>query len=345
MPSNEALAVCQSGFEGLLVREAALLGFEAPESGPGWALLRRTGDAGAGTGDTLRGAAFCHAFLEAPGAVSGEKVNDLAQQILVLFAGGIQGERIEARWPCVFSGGQDMTGLGRRVASVEAAFHELLGRRLGRLERLATHETPRVGTARGLFVWFTDFGKARVARSAHLNGPRRMADDDAAPSRSYLKVEESYGIIGAEPCPGETVCDLGAAPGGWSYSAAKRGARVVAVDNGPMKGGALGNPLIDHRLDDAFGFSPGRDAVYDWLFCDILEDPRKVLQSIARPWLSGGWCRRFVMNFKFGRVDPIEFLADLRGPDSPFVKHAPGFRIVQLYHDREELTVMGMVKA
>ena len=170
-----------------------------------------------------------------------------------------------------------------------------------------------------------------------------MADDDAAPSRSYLKVEESYAIIGSEPGPGETVCDLGAAPGGWSYSAAKRGARVVAVDNGPLKGGALGNPLIDHRHADAFGFSPGREATYDWLFSDLLEDPHKVLLSIVGPWLSGGWCRRFVVNLKFGRVDPIALLGDLRAANSPFVAHASGVRITHLYHDREEFTVTGTV--
>jgi 23S rRNA (cytidine2498-2'-O)-methyltransferase len=268
-------------------------------------------------------------------------VNELAQGILEFFAGGLRGERIEAPWPCVFAGGQDVTGLGRRVSSVEAAFHALLKRKLGRISKLATADTPRVGPARGLFAWFTDFGVARVARSAFMCGQRRMADDDAAPSRSYLKVEESYGIIGAEPRPGETVCDLGAAPGGWSYSAAKRGARVVAVDNGPLKGGALGNPLVDHRRDDAFGFSPGRDAAYDWLFCDMLEDPRKVLHSIVRPWLTGGWCRRFVVNLKFGRVDPIALLAELRAPDSPFATHASGVRIAHLYHDREEFTVTG----
>jgi 23S rRNA (cytidine2498-2'-O)-methyltransferase len=168
-----------------------------------------------------------------------------------------------------------------------------------------------------------------------------MADDDNAPSRSYLKVEESYAIIGCEPAAGEVVCDLGAAPGGWSYSAAKRGARVVAVDNGPLKGGALANPLVEHRRDDAFGFSPGRDAAYDWLFCDMLEDPEKVLRSIVAPWLRGGWCRRFVVNLKFGRVDPIALLGELRSPGSPLSTHASGVRIVHLYHDREEFTVTG----
>jgi 23S rRNA (cytidine2498-2'-O)-methyltransferase len=117
----------------------------------------------------------------------------------------------------------------------------------------------------------------------------------------------------------------------------------VAVDNGPLKGGALGHPLVDHRRADAFGFSPGKDAVYDWLFCDMLEDPKKVLQSIVRPWLAGGWCRRFVVNLKFGRVEPIALLGDLRGPESPFATHASRVRIVHLYHDREEFTVTGTV--
>ncbi len=337
MSSNGALVVCQSGFEGLLSREMEALGLPVAGSGPGWALMGGPGEGA----KALRRAAFPHAVLEEPAAVSGERVNELAQGVMDLFAASLRGERVEAPWPCLFAGGQDVTGLGRRVSSVEAAFHELLKRKMGRIAKLACADRPRVGPARGLFVWFTDFGSAQVARTAFMNGPCRMADDDAAPSRSYLKVEEAYGILGAEPRAGESVCDLGAAPGGWSYSAAKRGARVVAVDNGPMKGGALGNPLIDHRRDDAFGFSPGREAVYDWLFSDMLEDPHKVLQSIVRPWLAGGWCRRFVINLKFGRVDPISLLAELRSPDSPFAKHASGVRITHLYHDREEFTVTG----
>jgi 23S rRNA (cytidine2498-2'-O)-methyltransferase len=342
MSSNGALAVCQSGFEGLLAREMEVLGLEVAGSGPGWVLAKPAAQKIEGL---LRSAAFPQAILEGPTTVSGDRVNELAKEIADFFFEGVRGERIEGPWPCVFAGSQDAVGLSRRVASVEAAFHELLKRRLGRVAKLASQERPRVGPAKGLFVWFTDFSVARVARSAHMNGPCRMADDDSAPSRSYLKVEESYAIAGAEPRPGETVCDLGAAPGGWSYSAAKRGAKVVAVDNGPLKGGALGNPLIDHRHADAFGFSPGRESVYDWLFCDLLEDPHKVLRSIVVPWLSGAWCRRFVVNLKFGRVDPIGLLGELRAADSPLSKFASGVRIVHLYHDREEFTLTGAVAA
>jgi 23S rRNA (cytidine2498-2'-O)-methyltransferase len=341
MPSNGALVVCQSGFEGLLAREVEGLSLAVAGSGPGWVLAE---GATPGPLPGLREAAFAHFVLESPASISGASVNELAQRVMEQFSEALRGERIEDRWPCVFAGPQDVTGLGRRVASVETAFHELLKKRLGRVSRLASGDRPRVGPARGLFVWFTDFGKALVAREAYMNGPCRMADDDAAPSRSYLKVEEAYGIVGAEPVPGESVCDLGAAPGGWSYSAAKRGARVVAVDNGPLRGGALGHPLIDHRRDDAFGFSPGKDAVYDWLFSDMLEDPRKVVESIVRPWLSGGWCRRFVVNLKFGRVDPLALLAEVRSPGSPFSLHGASVRVVHLYHDREEFTVTGFVR-
>jgi 23S rRNA (cytidine2498-2'-O)-methyltransferase len=233
--------------------------------------------------------------------------------------------------------------LGRRIAAVESAFGEILKKKLSRVAKLAMSERPRgVGLARGLFVMFTDFGRAFVSREAWCHGQRRMADDDLAPSRSYLKVEEAYVVLGREPGNSEIVCDLGAAPGGWSYSAAKRGARVIALDNGPLKGGALNHPLIEHRREDAFRFAP-EGASIDWLFCDMLEEPHHVMQHVASPWLERGWCRWFVINLKFGRVDPIALLDELRSPASPFVRAGARFAIRHLYHDREEFTVVGEV--
>jgi 23S rRNA (cytidine2498-2'-O)-methyltransferase len=290
--------------------------------------------------------AYPHLILRSVAALQGESVNDLSRAIFVFFAASIEGERIEGAWPCVFGGGAEPEGLGPRVRSVEDAFAGILKGKFGRLARLASPAAPRgVGPARGLFVWFTDFGRAFAAREAWRNGQRRMADDPLAPSRSYLKIEEAYGILGCEPAPGESVCDLGAAPGGWSYSAAKRGARVVAVDNGPLKGGALGHPQIDHRREDAFGFAPADGAPFDWLFCDLVESPHHVLGSIVGPWLARRWCRRFVVNLKLGRVDPIALLGELGSARSPLAVHASGVRIRHLYHDRDEVTVTGNVRA
>lgn len=332
------LLTCQAGFEALLERELVAAGAAVLEKGPGWV---RTGETA-----FRESLAFAHLELLSPVAVRGESVNALAQRIADFLLTSLKGERIEAAWPNVWLGPAELVGLGRRMGSVQDACGEMLRKRLSRVARLAVPDLPRgAGPARGLFVFFTDFGCAWVTRDARVHGPRRMADDALAPSRSYLKVEEAYVVLGREPAAGETVCDLGAAPGGWSYSAAKRGARVVAIDNGPLKGGALDHPQIEHRREDAFRFAPAAGATFDWLFCDMVEEPHHVLQHIVDPWLARGWCRHFVVNLKFGRVDPVALLQELRAAASPLMRHASNVRIVHLYHDREEFTVVGDVAA
>jgi len=341
---------CQAGFQDMLVAELADRGRVAVEHGPGWvrvAELVPSGDpdlsppAPLDVGDL----AFAHWSMDSPREITGESVNALAQGLAETLFEGLRGERVEAPWPCVFVCPAEIVGLGRRVASVEKAFHELLRKRLSRVAKLAVADLPRgLGTHRGWAVYFVDFGRALAGRQLHLNGPRRMADDERAPSRSYLKIEEAYVLAGREPQPGETVVDLGASPGGWSYSAAKRGAQVLALDNGPLKGGALDHPQIEHRRIDAFAFQPEPGQAFDWLFCDLVEDPNHVLLNIVEPWLARRWCRRFVINLKFGRVDPVAFLRELRAPAGVLATHAPGFRVRHLYHDREEFTVVGEVR-
>jgi 23S rRNA (cytidine2498-2'-O)-methyltransferase len=68
-----------------------------------------------------------------------------------------------------------------------------------------------------------------------------------------------------------------------------------------------------------------------------------VMQNIIQPWLANGWCRRFVINLKFGHVDSIALLREIRAADSPFVRHAASFHVRHLYHDREEFTVVGVL--
>lgn len=328
----------QAGFQDLVVDELAERGLTAAEQGPGWAWVP-----GASSAETDW--AFPHWWIVDAVEVKGESVNALAQGLAERFFEALRGERVEGAWPCVFQGPAEIVGLGRRISGVEKAFHELLKKKLSRVARLAVPDLPReVGPVRGWGVFFTDFGRAFAGRALVANGPRRMADDERAPSRSYLKVEEAYRLIDREPGQDETVVDLGAAPGGWSYSAAKHGARVVAIDNGPLKGGALGHPLIEHRREDAFAFRPAPGEVFDWLFCDLVEDPHHVMTNLVTPWLAGGWCRRFVINLKFGRVAPLGFLRELRSPQGVLATYAPGFRLRHLYHDREEFTVVGTVK-
>lgn len=344
------LRTCQAGYETLLARELSELhGCTKIEMAPGW--VRCTcGPAATGAlvavpaqrATVLMQLAFAQLSLCDETEIRGDSVNALANEIASFFLGRLRDERIEAPWPNIWLGAANAIGLGRRMATVEEVTTDQLRRKLARVAKLATPELPRtVGMARGLFVFFADFNRVFVAREAFVHGQRRMADDPLAPSRSYLKVEEAYLVLEREPQPGESVCDLGAAPGGWSYSAAKHGAKVVAVDNGPLKGGALDHPQIEHRREDAFKFAPTSGRPYDWLFCDMVEEPHHVLRNIIGPWLKQRSCRRFVVNLKFGRVDPVALLQELHQPNSPLHLHAPAARIRHLFHDREEFTIVG----
>ncbi len=334
----------QHGFETLLEHELIADGLTVRENGPGWVGAEPL--AGDEVPQSIDELCFPHLTLLAPHEIRGDSVNSLAGQLATYFLESLRGERIDAPWPCLFLETAEVTGLGRRTSAVEKAFYELLRKKLNRVAKLASPDAPRgPGAGRGLVVYFADFGRLFAGREFWRGGQHRMADDAAAPSRSYLKVEEAYIVLGREPTEGETVCDLGAAPGGWSYSAAKRGARVIALDNGSLKGGALNHPLIEHRLEDAFNFAPAEGQVFDWLFCDLVEDPNHVFENIITPWIERGWCRRFVVNLKFGRTDPFALLRDVRATGSVLTTKVDGLRIRHLYHDREEFTLVGEVRA
>lgn len=330
---------CQPGFENLLEKELEVLGLPPSGRGAGWVQAPEpTGSAG------LPELCFAQMVLLAPVEITGDSVNALAARIAEYFLDSARGERFESAWPCCFEAAAGLDGLGRRTAGVEGAFHDILKKRFGRVARLATTEAPRgAGPARGLMVFFVDFKRAFVTRAVVFGGQRRMADDPLAPSRSYLKVEEAYVILGYEPTAGETVVDLGAAPGGWSYSAAKRGAKTIAIDNGPLKGGALDHPLIEHRREDAFRFEPAAGERFDWLFCDLVEEPHHVMHDLITRWLECGWCRHFIVNLKFGRVDPVALLREVQAPGSVFSRKACEVHVRHLYHDREEFTIVGRV--
>ena len=323
--------------------EAHLAG-EARDAGLGTVAAAAPGLVTAAGGPAGPPGGWAFADLEMPQAneITGASVNALAAALGDRFGERIRGREVTGPWPCLFAAAGAEPGLARRAAAVQGAFLQLLRRRLGRLARLAaTQRPPGRGPQSGLFVHFLDYDRALVADHAWLGGQRRMADDPQAPSRSYLKVEEAYGLLGRQPAAGETVCDLGAAPGGWTWSAARRGARVTAVDNGPLKGGAVDHPLVEHLRQDAFAFRPRQGQRYDWLFCDLVEEPHHVLRDVVAPWLAGGWCRRFVVVLKYGRTDPPALLRELRAPASPFTRHAPGAVIAVLHHNRDEFAVTG----
>jgi len=172
-------------------------------------------------------------------------------------------------------------------------------------------------------------------------GVHRMRFDAKAPSRSYLKIEEVFERMGEAPAPGQRVVDLGAAPGGWSYAFLKRGCRVLAVDNGPLKLkglGAAGGSLTHLRENGILFMPPPAWRPLDWMVSDMLIPPGQTL-GMFRKWMEHGWMHRFVFNVKLPQHQPYPVLK----PIEAFLHSQPGikFHIRQLYHDRREVTVFG----
>lgn len=193
-------------------------------------------------------------------------------------------------------------------------------------------------TGKGLY-----FGAASPAglSSTAPGGVHRLRRDPAAPSRSYLKVEEAFLRMGEPPAAGQTVIDLGAAPGGWSMAFARRDCRVTAVDNGPLSIQDACIRRIEPVHADGLTFQLSKHSPpVDWLVGDMLIPPGKAFGVLKR-WLTPPpRCRRIVFNIKLPQQDP---LPALRPVIDWLREHQPGLQTRQLVHDRREVTVFGAV--
>lgn len=255
------------------------------------------------------------------------------------FCEAIRSEKITEPWNVVWLRFSE-NGFLPDVANVNRLL-DTLKKRVSRVVKFANAAYPSANILlNGLFIIEKNKNELYISRNAVFFGPRRMKDDSAAPSRSYLKIEEAFSVMGCQPQFGETVVDLGAAPGGWSYAAAKRGAQVSAIDNGPMKNGAAQNSNIEHIRADAFRWQPQYPV--QWLFCDMVEEPSRVI-ALVKQWVAGKLCSNAIVNLKCGHTEPYHILKLVKSPEG-FSSMVRACTCSHLYHDRDEFTVMLRVR-
>jgi 23S rRNA (cytidine2498-2'-O)-methyltransferase len=238
------------------------------------------------------------------------------------------------------------TNEGKTLSGFTKRFQPLLEEQLRKDSRLADDPAlPR------LHIFFPDNHRALIATSdphnsaAALNGIQRVSMVSDAPSRSYLKLAEAFEVFldHKEQAlwlkPGMTAVDLGAAPGGWTWQLVQRGLKVIAVDNGPLKGAAAGHPSIKHLKQDGFRFRPQRPV--DWLVCDMVEQPQRVA-ALMTEWFVGGLTQRAIFNLKLPMKKRVAALQEaLNGMRTAFNNKGIRYQLEarQLYHDREEVTI------
>jgi 23S rRNA (cytidine2498-2'-O)-methyltransferase len=238
------------------------------------------------------------------------------------------------------------TNEGKLLATFTRRFQPLLETALREQGRL--RDDPR---AHRLHIFFPDKNSVLIGGSDPHNsaetimGIVRQSMPAEAPSRSTMKLAEAIEVFmdRSEQTrllrQGMTAVDLGAAPGGWTWQLVKRGIRVTAVDNGPMKGVLATHPLVQHLRQDGFKYAPRKAA--DWLVCDMVEKPSRVA-TLVGAWFAAGWCKHAIFNLKLPMKQRVAALdSALGGIRKQLDEEGINYRMMakQLYHDREEVTV------
>ena len=237
------------------------------------------------------------------------------------------------------------TNTGKLLSTFTRRFQPLLETALREQGRLI--DDPH--TTR-LHIFFPDKLSALIGSSDPHNsaptlmGITRQQMPAEAPSRSTLKLAEAIEVFMSRSeqtrllRQGMQAVDLGAAPGGWTWQLVKRGIRVTAVDNGPMKGKLAHHSLVQHLKQDGFKYAPRKTV--DWLVCDMVEQPSKVARLIGE-WFAAGWCKYAIFNLKLPMKKRIEALdSALGGICKRLDGEGINYRMMvkQLYHDRDEVT-------
>jgi len=341
---HAALAYCRPGFESECAQEltarAGGAGFARTERGSGYVeFVMHDETAKAFDDDAWRTLIFARQLLHTLGTAAAMPREDRLGALLPII------ERDAQTWCDAWIEAPDSDS-GRELAPLCRALNAALIAALKRKKLIDARATSR------LHVCLTAPDAAIVARAGVAasapwpGGIPRLKFPRGAPSRSTLKLEEAFLVLLDDDerarwlKPGMTAVDLGAAPGGWTWQLVHRSIRTIAIDNGTMDDALMQSGIVDHRRVDGFRFQPPR--AVDWLVCDMVEQPRRIAELIAR-WLAQGWCRRAVFNLKLPmkkRYEEVErclaIVADAANGRSI------DLRAKQLYHDREEITVFAM---
>lgn len=173
-------------------------------------------------------------------------------------------------------------------------------------------------------LWCRDFD-----RPDPLGVVEFLEDKESAPSRAYLKLWEAFALLGKWPGPGDSTLDLGSSPGGWTWVLASLGARVLSVDRSELEPKIAQMPGVEFRRGDAFQVLPAKSEPVDWLCCDVIAAPEKLL-ALVRAWMEAGTAAHFVCTLKFqGEAKPETVAA--------FMELG---RVIHLHHNKHELTFL-----
>lgn len=150
------------------------------------------------------------------------------------------------------------------------------------------------------------------------------------PNRAYLKLWEALTLLGKYPKQGDSVLDLGASPGGWTYVMQSLGAKVTAVDKASLDPNIAKLPGIIYLKQSAFAIEPAEwDHSYDWVLSDIACYPDRAYALIMK-WIASGKAKQMIFTIKLqGKID----LATIKK-----FQEIPNSYITNLFYNKHEAT-------
>ena len=182
---------------------------------------------------------------------------------------------------------------------------------------------------------FTLIAPNLLLAAAHCSSPfpngeaHFVEDRDGPPSRAYLKLWEAFVRVGRWPGPGDRCLDLGASPGGWTWTLATLGADVIAFDKAPLDAAVDALANVEWRNESAFAIDPASFDRVDWLCSDVVAYPKRTYAMVER-WQRSGRVKNMIVTVKFQGDTDHEIARSFASIE--------GARLFHLHHNKHELT-------
>jgi 23S rRNA (cytidine2498-2'-O)-methyltransferase len=145
------------------------------------------------------------------------------------------------------------------------------------------------------------------------------------PSRAYLKLWEWFTRHQRLPHKNEICLDLGSSPGGWTWVLSELGCQTYSVDKAPLAPNLLAKKNVHCLKKDAFQVSPDELPKIDWLFSDIICEPKRLLEIIHK------WpVKNMVLTLKFKGQADFSVIQEFASIKNSHIEH--------LSHNKHELT-------
>lgn len=157
-----------------------------------------------------------------------------------------------------------------------------------------------------------------------------IEDKRNPPNRAYLKLWEALSFLEKTPKPGDSVLDLGASPGGWTYVMQSLGAKVTAVDKAELDPTIAALTGVNYIKQSAFAIDPATlNNSYDWVLSDVACYPDRAY-TLIKKWIDSGKAKQLIVTIKLQGKINLDIL-------KPF-QIIPNSRLMNLFYNKHEVT-------